>query len=311
MEATDQQPTQAEDVSDAREDATQETQPQQPKQPKEEQTKAKTEDPSPAALVVVEGNKFFAELKRPQFLDAITESLPKHVDPEIWQRHMVNYFRDYPQVQACSLRSIQSALLNCAASGLDLGFGSRAYLVPYYNTTLRVSEARFIPSYMGLIELMRNSGMVKDVRACVVHENDFIEVVKGTAETLEHRPVWKEPGEAVGAYSVADFADGASRFLLMRADEIGAVKAQALAKLKNRESSPWNGPFEEEMWKKTVIRRHAKTLPLSPATRKALGDLEAYEEREVESVPIDVTEGQPKQSRAEQVSARLAKREAA
>lgn len=296
MEANEQnqQPTQPEDVSDAREET-----------PKEEAVKPKTDAPSVASLVVLEANKFFVELKRPQFLSAITESLPKHVDPEIWTRHMMNYFRDHPQVQACSLQSIQSALLNCAASGLDLGFGSRAYLVPYYNGAARVMEARFIPSYMGLIELMRNSGMIKDMRARVVHENDFCEVVLGSEERLEHRPVWSNPGEAIGAYSVAVFTDNTSSFTLMSAEEIGAVKAQALAKLRNKEQSPWCGPFEEEMWKKTAIRRHAKTLPLSPVTRKALGDLEAYEEREAENASIDVTEGQPKQSRAEQVSERL------
>lgn len=94
---------------------------------------------------------------------------------------------------------------------------------------------------------------------------------------------------------------------MMTAEEIEAVKTQALAKLKNKESSPWCGPFEEEMWKKTAIRRHAKTLPLSPATRKALGDIEAYEEREPMGAAIDVTDGAPKPTRAERVNEHLRK----
>lgn len=298
---TEQQPTNPE-VDDAREETpTQEEQPTRP----QDQAKVKTEAPLAASLIVVEGSKFFQEIKRPQFLEAITESLPAHVGGDMWVRHMMNYFRDHPQIQTCSLQSIQSALLNCAASGLDLGFGSRAYLIPYWNGAARVNEARFVASYMGLIELMRNSGMVKDVRARVVHENDFCEVILGSVETLEHRPVWNNPGEAIGAYSVAVFTNDTTSFSMMTASEIEAVKTQALAKLKNKEQSPWNGPFEEEMWKKTAIRRHAKTLPLSPATRKALGDIEAYEEREPMGAPIDVTDSAPKQSRTEQVSERL------
>lgn len=284
--------------------------PAQPEQ-KPAQPQAESKQPVDAALLVVEGQRFFLELQRPLFIDGIRKSLPGHVNAELWERHMLTYFRDHESLQQCSLRSIQTALLYCAASGLDLGFGDRAYLVPFWNNTQKVNEARFIPSYKGLIELMRNSGTVRGVRARVVFEGDFIEVIQGTKESLEHRPAWKDAGAPMGAYSVADFQDGSTEFLTMPADEILAVKEQALAKMKNKDGSPWSGPFEGEMWKKTVIRRHAKTLPLSPSTRKALDDLERHEDAPA-SASIDITGGGTEtRSRSERVAATMTKEPAA
>ena len=278
---------------------------QKQEQPKQEHAA----NPSDATQVGTV-SQIYKELTRPEFLQGITDSLPKHVDPKIWQRHMLNYFRDHEQIHSCSLRSIHTALLNCAASGLDLGFQDQAYLVPYYNNKLRVNEARFIPGYRGLIVLMRNSGHVKNLWARVVFKNDYIEVIQGTTETLEHRPVWENPGDPVGVYSVATFQDGSTEFLIMTADEVRDVKEQALGKMQNPGNSPWSGPFEGEMWKKTIIRRHAKTLPLSAATRLALDRFEAHEDgrdgTSTESETIDITSAQQGSTRSEQVAGHLA-----
>jgi hypothetical protein len=68
----------------------------------------------------------------------------------------------------------------------------------------------------------------------------------------------------------------------MPKEEVMKVKAASPSAGSNY--SPWNGPFELEMWRKTAIRRLSKTLPMNTETRQLLekdvdGDISSMENK--------------------------------
>lgn len=131
-----------------------------------------------------------------------------------------------------------------------LGF---AYLVP------RGGKCILDVSYKGMIKFLTDAGSVKSMQAHLIHENDDYRVIQGSKPELHHEPDIIKPGKVIAAYSVATFPDGSTEFLLMRMDELEKVKGISQY---TKAGSVWH-KWEEEMFKKTVIKRHFKTLPKS------------------------------------------------
>lgn len=76
---------------------------------------------------------------------------------------------------------------------------------------------------------------------------------------INHKPYFgaDEPGEIVGAYSIAWLKDGTISRDVMTIRDINKIRSVSKA-----ENGPWNNPiFFPEMCKKTVARRHYKQLP--------------------------------------------------
>lgn len=86
------------------------------------------------------------------------------------------------------------------------------------------------------------------------------------------RALSTERGELLGTFAIAYFHGGGSQWLFMDINEIKEVaKTSATYTAK---FSPWRGPFEGEMRKKTVIRRLFKTLPQSKIKDNVIRALE-------------------------------------
>ena len=97
---------------------------------------------------------------------------------------------------------------------------------------------------------------------------------EGTERTLRHKPILDadfRPADAdiALAYSVATFSNGMKSFQVMRRYELDEVRESSQTGAQyDHEGNPREskGPWREwlaEMCKKTVIRRHSKTLPQS------------------------------------------------
>jgi recombination protein RecT len=82
-------------------------------------------------------------------------------------------------------------------------------------------------------------------------------------------------GEAIGVYALAKTKDGGLYVEVMDKAQVMAVKAASRAK-----TGPWTGPFENEMWRKTAIRRLSKRLPMNT-------DLETVIKRDDEMYDLD------------------------
>lgn len=209
-------------------------------------------------------------------LPAVMEALPAHIGKDKFKRIAANAVASTPALKRCMEKNpgaVLGALLRCAQDGL-LPNGREAALVPYKD------DLTYIPMIAGVLKQMRNSGEVKSVRARIVHENDEFKIIYGDDERFEHDPALSNRGSAIGAYAIIELADGEVYREWMDRDDIMKVKGAAKAK-----GGPWSGPFELEMWRKTVLKRAAKYCPMSADLQElmdrdnALYDLEAVEVR--------------------------------
>ena len=164
-------------------------------------------------------------------------------------------------------QSVINAIVNVATVGLTLNPAlSYAYLVP------RDGKCSLDISYRGFIKILTDSGTVRNIEAEDVHEGDYFVAHKGTSPKFEFSRALKNRGELLGTFALAHFHDGGCQWLYMDLEEIQAV-AKTSATF-GKSFSPWQGPFEGEMRKKTVIRRLFKTLPHTKIRENVITALE-------------------------------------
>jgi len=190
----------------------------------------------------------------------------------------------------CSPSSVYMALAK--ACELDLVAGGvlhRASLVPMWDKKSKGYNAELWIEYTGLMDLVKRSGEVAHFKAEVVYENDDFEhsfdLEKG--EVLRHKKCHDNPGDLLLAYAVCFFKDGQRQVEVMRKDQINKIRKSS----RSPDSGPW-AQHTEEMWRKTVIRRICKYLPLTPKTTAVLEhDIQSdFGSMGIESIDIDVHE---------------------
>jgi recombination protein RecT len=207
---------------------------------------------------------------------AIESVVPKTMRPDRLIRIAVTAMTQNKYLQDCTMVSICNSVMLSAQLGLEPNNGlGHAYLVPYKGV------CTFQIGYRGLIELALRSGKVKRIDAELVYEKDHFEYEKGSEDRLIHKPYLRDdPGEWYGAYALAVLNDGSLKTLYMSRQKILAIRDKASRA--SSPDSPWNR-WEEEMVKKTVIKRLLKTAHLSIETGIAVGlddQAEAFAARE-------------------------------
>lgn len=159
--------------------------------------------------------------------------------------------------------SFLAAVLEAADLGLDpSGRLGSAYIIPYGG------EAKLIPGYRGLIDLAVRSGFVLSANVYLVHEKDQFAHREGfTPRHIRYLPLpgqEQSPGKWYAGWARFKLPGGATESELMNHAEIWGIRAGSPSVKGNQTESPWF-THEEEMAKKTVLRRGLKKLPLSPA----------------------------------------------
>lgn len=176
-----------------------------------------------------------------------------------------------PYLQTCDPKSALRAILNVAQVGLTLNpVKKEAYLVPRYNSKTRLNEVCLDPSYIGLIKLATDSGIVKAINCQVIYSGDEIEIDLSNEYTIsKHVPYFltgKEKGSIIGAYSIATLRDGTKHCEIMGREEIETIRSRSEGfkafEAGKTKSNVWVSD-EGEMFRKTVIKRHTKYLPKS------------------------------------------------
>lgn len=190
-----------------------------------------------------------------------------------------------PKLAECSPDSIVNAVLQACIGGFRIGGPfPESHLVPY--NTKAGWRAQLIVDYRGVISAVTRSGDVTKVEVRSRRESDFFRLVYGTEPRVEHEPELdpEKRGGIVGVYAVFFLADGSTKFDYMTTREVEDVQARSKAK----DSGPWQTDWEQMAWK-TVIKRGAKTLPISHESRRALS-AEDSDPSEVERTekPADV-----------------------
>lgn len=150
-----------------------------------------------------------------------------------------------------------NALKNVALTGSTLNpVLKQGYLVPFKG------KISFMPSYMGLVDVLNRSGLVRKIEAHPVFDGDEFAVTYGTAEQLIHKPnPWgtRDKDHLKGCYYYIELADGTTMWDTMSAAEIEDVRRRSPSVLKGK-PSPWDTDYIE-MAKKTLIRRAFKAVP--------------------------------------------------
>jgi len=138
-----------------------------------------------------------------------------------------------------------------------------AYLVPRRDKKAEnVLKCQLLIGYRGFIALAHRTGKVSSIFPAIVHQGDQFSLKLGTGRQLAHVPLIdpSKRGDWIGAYAVVEFRDGRTDFEWMTRQEIEKVKQ--CSESVGEAWSPWRR-FEDEMIKKSPIRRMAKRLCLS------------------------------------------------
>lgn len=191
--------------------------------------------------------------------DQFRAALPAQIPSQKFCRVALTAVQINPNILTCDERSIFSALLLCANDGL-LPDGREAAIVP------RAGTAVYMPMVAGIRKKARNSGEIASWEAHTVHENDFFEYALGDSAAILHKPSLSKRGPIVAAYSICHLTSGEVSREVMGVEEIEALRERSDAwkafKAGKIKSTPWQSDFGE-MCRKTVVKRHAKSLPVS------------------------------------------------
>ena len=231
------------------------------------------------------------------FRAMVAKALPRHLTPDRFLRVALTAAMRVPKLAQCTQDSVTQCLLQCSQFGLEPD-GRRAHLIPFEDKRNNRTVCTLILDYKGLVELAMRSGLVSHLHADVVREGDLFSYSLG--EIKEHVPWFlrrdrekpDQPGQDIAVYAFARMRDGASAVAVMSIDEVYAIrdgsqgyKAWRAGYVKSSTWDPDNWVAEQEMKKKTALRRLTKMLPLSPEFRDAVEADDASEE----TVAIDAT----------------------
>lgn len=225
--------------------------------------------------------------------------LPSHITPEQFQRVVITAVQSDPELLTADRRSLILACMKLAQDAVLPDKREAALVIFVENKKDKVTgewtKRKLVqPMVMvyGLRKKILQSGEITDITAKVVYRREVEEghfiYEEGTEAMLRHRPMLdlteEDAADAniVAAYSMATYKDGSKSYEVMRRFEIDKVRESSqTGATRDRKGQPRqpSGPWVDwypEQAKKTVMRRHSKTLPMS-------GDLLDVEGREYDT----------------------------
>lgn len=217
-------------------------------------------------------------LQSESFAAAVGKALPKHMTADRFCRIAITAMMKTPKLAQCTQESIFNCLLQLSQFGLEPD-GRNAHLIPFdvkskgeYVRT----DCTLIIDFKGYVDLIMRTGLVANIHADVVCEND--EFVYDRGQITKHLIDFRKPrGNAYAAYAVIRFKDGTEKCEVMPKEDILAIRNRSsgwYAFTKGwAKQSPWNPEepvIEKEMWKKTVFRRVTKWVQLSSELRDVI-----------------------------------------
>jgi recombination protein RecT len=179
----------------------------------------------------------------------IKQALPANVNLDQFTRTTLTAIQQNPAICNADKNSLYNAVVRAAQDGL-MPDGREGAIVAFGD------KATWMPMVFGIIKKLGQAGIKMDAQ--VVHENDEFQYEFGDDAKIIHKPpkLGKPRGEMIGAYAIAT-GEGYVMREVMDADQIEAVRQQSRAK----DSLMWT-KFKSEAWRKTVVRRLAKRVPV-------------------------------------------------
>jgi len=210
----------------------------------------------------------------------VEDVLPPDVPFENFYATVNQALRNSPEVLEASPVSIVNACVKAAYDGLRPD-GREAAIVVHnvnigtYDNPVYEKHAQYFPMVFGLIQQILRGGEVLAIEAEVVYENDEWRLTRGTNGEVFHEPCMTgETGPMLFAYTVATLKSGVKTTAFLRKHEVEDVMQSSQSgwdKYKKEAKGVWKR-WPRQMWLKTVLRFHRKTLPLGE--RNAIADME-------------------------------------
>lgn len=242
-------------------------------------------------LSVIDQFRRDLEKMGPQFAYA----LPAHIPVERFTRVVMTAIQNQPKLLACTRQSIFNSCMKCAQDGL-LPDNREAAIVPFGENEdgqKKSDQATYLPMVAGYRKKARNSGEIADLYAHVVFDGDQFDFQLGDEPYVKHKPSLTRPRGAkpIAVYSIAKFKDGGTSYEVMSISEVEEIRQ----KFSRARKGPWNDPVTyPEMVRKTCVRRHCKSLPMSSDLDTVLHrDDELYDMKGAAERGKQVTKHQP------------------
>ena len=197
--------------------------------------------------------------------------LPQAMTVDKFQAIVVAAVADNMDLLDCDRASLLKACLSAAELGLSLNKSmAEADILKIWDGRMKRNVAQFRPRYKGLMKLALQSGEVLKIESRLVYERDVFEVEEGIEPRIIHKHGLSDRGEMVGAYCVWKLKNGETQFEIMSKEEILSIRNRSSSKTKDGVIvGPWKTD-EAEMWRKTVVRRATKYMPLSTDAQRAV-----------------------------------------
>lgn len=155
----------------------------------------------------------------------------------------------------CSESSLVEAFLNIAKVGLSI---DPKPLLAYIGINYDIGCAEFGIGYRGYYRLGARSGHIKSTIPELIYEKDKFEFRGSDSKVLHHVSSLSqtERGQFAGGYCTTHLNNGQIVTTTMSPEEIMAIESVG----QQYQNSAWNSVFNTEMKRKTLLRRHWKTL---------------------------------------------------
>lgn len=187
-------------------------------------------------------------------------ALPAHLkgNADAYVRSAITLIKQNPSLAKCDPLTILGGLMTASQLGLELGPLQVAYLVP------RGNKAVFQIGYRGYIELGYRSGMLLDISAETICENDDFKFDRANGEISHTWDLRQDRGPAYAYYAVANLKGGGRAFVVLTKAEVEKYR-----KFSSMPNSPmWRDHYDSAA-KKTCIRRLEPYLPKSTELSRA------------------------------------------
>jgi len=197
--------------------------------------------------------------------------LPQTMTVDKFQAIVVAAVADNMDLLDCDRGSLLKACLNAAELGLSLNKNmGEADILKVWDGRMKKNVAQFRPRYKGLMKLALQAGEVLKIESRLVYEKDVFEVEEGIEPRIIHKHGLSDRGDMIGAYCVWKLKNGETQFEIMSKEEILSIRNRSSSKTKDGVVvGPWKTD-EAEMWRKTVVRRASKYMPLSTEAQRAV-----------------------------------------
>jgi recombination protein RecT len=197
--------------------------------------------------------------------------LPQSMTVDKFQGIVVAAVADNMDLLDCDRGSLLKACLSAAELGLSLNKSmGEADILKVWDGRMKKNVAQFRPRYKGLMKLALQAGEVLKIESRLVYSKDLFEVEEGIESRITHRHGLSDRGETIGAYCVWKLKNGETQFEIMSKEEILSIRDRSSSKTKDGTIvGPWKTD-EAEMWRKTVVRRASKYMPLSTEAQRAV-----------------------------------------